>query len=90
MSLAQRRRMVDREHLLLSIARQCALLGVARSSLYYRPREASGENPALMQAMDRQYLDTVDSHSSATPDSIWSRLECSSRGICAEYCCRPV
>ena len=58
MSLAQRRGMVDREHLSLSIARQCALLGVARSSLYYRPREASSENLALMQAMDRQYLDT--------------------------------
>ena len=42
----------------MSTARQCALLGVARSSLYYRPREASGENLALMQAMDRQYLDT--------------------------------
>ena len=37
---------------IVAIARQCALLGVARSSLYYRPREASGENPALMQAMD--------------------------------------
>ena len=49
---------MDREHLSLSIARQCALMGVARSSLYYRPREASGENLALMQAMDRQYLDT--------------------------------
>ena len=58
MSLAQRWGMVEREHLLLSIARQCALLGVARSSLYYRPREASGESLALMQAMDRQYLDT--------------------------------
>ena len=58
MSLAQRRGMVDREHSSLSIAGQCALLGVARSSLYYRPREASGENPALMQAMDRQYLET--------------------------------
>ena len=58
MSLAQRRGMVDREHLLLSIARQCALLGVARSSLYYRPREASGENLALMQVLGRQYLDT--------------------------------
>ena len=58
MSLAKRRGMVNREHLLLSIARQCALLGVDRSSLYYRPREASGENLALMQAMDRQYLDT--------------------------------
>ena len=42
----------------MSIARQCALLGVARSSLYYRPKEASGEDLALLQAMDRQYLDT--------------------------------
>ena len=58
MSLAQRRGMVDRERPSLSTARQCALLGVARSSLYYRPREASGENLALMQAMDRQCLDT--------------------------------
>ena len=58
MSLAQRRKMVDREHPSLSMTRQCAVLGVSRSGLYYRPREASGENPALMQAMDRQYLDT--------------------------------
>ena len=58
MSVAQRRGMVDREHLSSSIARQCALLGVARSSLYYRPKEASGEDLALMPAMDRQYLDT--------------------------------
>ena len=58
MSAAQRRGMVDRERLSLSIARQCALLGVARSSLYYRPKEASGEDLALMRAMDRQYLAT--------------------------------
>ena len=58
MSLAQRRGMVDREHLALSIARQCARLGVAHSSLYYRPKEASSEDMGLMQAMDRQYLDT--------------------------------
>ena len=58
MSLAQRRGMVDREHPSLSTARQCALLGVARSSLYYRPREPSGEDLALMQALDRQYLET--------------------------------
>ena len=63
MSVAQRRGMVDREHLSssiasLSIARQCALLGVAHSSLYYRPKEASGEDLALMLAIDRQYLDT--------------------------------
>ena len=58
MSLGQRRGMVDRKRLLLSTARQCALLGVARSSLYNQPGEASGENLALVQAMDRQYLDT--------------------------------
>ena len=63
MSVAQRRGMVDREHLSLliaslSIARQCARLGVARSSLYYRPKEASGEDLAVMRAMDRQYLAT--------------------------------
>ena len=62
MSLAQWWVMVDRGNLMLSIARKCAprLLvgrlwrGVARSSLYYRPREASGEILALTQAMDRQ------------------------------------
>ena len=58
MSLAQRRGMVDREHPSLSTVRQCALLGVARSSLYYRPKEPSGEDLALMQAMDQQYLNT--------------------------------
>ena len=39
MSLAQRRKMVGREHPPLSMARQCALLGVSRSGLYYRPGE---------------------------------------------------
>ena len=38
------------------LSRGQALLGVARSSLYYRSKEPSGENLALMQAMDRQYL----------------------------------
>ena len=42
-----------------SIARQCALLGVARSSPHYRTSEAYGANLALMQAMDWQYLETL-------------------------------
>lgn len=37
MSKEERRKMVDREH--LSIVGQCSLLGVNRSSLYYRPKE---------------------------------------------------
>ena len=58
MSLAQRRKMVDRERPSLSMARQCVLLGVSRSGLYYRSRGTSEEDLALMQAMDRQYLET--------------------------------
>ena len=58
MSLAQRRKMVDREHPSLSMTRQCALLGVSRSGLYYRSMGTSEEDLALMQAMDRQYLET--------------------------------
>ena len=57
MSLAQRRGMVDQEHPSLSTARQCALLGVARSSLYYRPKAVSEEDLSLMREMDRQYLE---------------------------------
>ena len=58
MSPSRRRKMVDREHPKLPIVRQCALLGVSRSSLYYRSRGTSEEDLALMQAMDRQRLET--------------------------------
>ena len=58
MSLARRRKMVNREHPSLSMARQCVLLGVSRSGLYYRSKGPSEEDLALMQAMDRQYLET--------------------------------
>ena len=58
MSPGQRRQMVDREHPSLSLVRQCALLEVSRSSLYYRPRVASQEDLSLMGEIDRQYLET--------------------------------
>ena len=58
MSPARRRKMVDWEHPSLSLVRQCALLGVSRSSIYYRPRAASAENLSLMGEIDRQYLET--------------------------------
>ena len=41
-----------------SIVRQCALLGVSRSSLYYLPKETSQQDLSLMRGMDRQYLET--------------------------------
>ena len=58
MSPARRRKMVDRGHPSLSIVRQCALVGVSRSSLYYRPHGASEEELSLMREMDQQYLET--------------------------------
>ena len=59
MSPAKRRELVDRQHQTLSIVRQCALLGVGRSSLYYRPKETSQQGLSLMREMDRQYLETL-------------------------------
>ncbi len=58
MSLAQRRELVDRRHRHLSIVRQCQLLGVSRSSLYYRPKGTSQQDLSLMMELDRQYLET--------------------------------
>ncbi len=58
MSPGRRREMVEREHPKLPIVRQCALLGVSRSSLYYRPRAVSEEDLSLMGEIDRQYLET--------------------------------
>ena len=58
MSPVQRWEMVDREHPSLSIVRQCTLLEVSRSGIYYRPKAASEENLSLMGETDRQYLET--------------------------------
>ena len=58
MSPGRRRKMVDREHPSLRMMRQCVLLGVSRSSLYYRAKGTSEEDLSLMRDMDRQYLET--------------------------------
>jgi putative transposase len=50
--------MVDRQHPSLSVVRQCRLLGVSRSTLYYQPAGVSQEELELMKLIDRQYLDT--------------------------------
>jgi putative transposase len=52
------RRCIEPEHDELSIARQCTLLGLARSTWYYRPAGESAENLALMRRIDEQYLRT--------------------------------
>ena len=50
--------MVDRRHTSLSVVSQCALLGISRSSVYYRPVGVSREDLSLMNMLDHQYLAT--------------------------------
>jgi putative transposase len=47
--------MIVQEDCRLSIRRQCQLLGVDRSGIYYQPVEESVENLRLMKLLDRQY-----------------------------------
>lgn len=55
-ALSERRQMVDRKHH-LPITRQCKLLGLNRSTLYYRPAGESAENLAIMRTLDELYID---------------------------------
>ena len=50
--------MVETNHPLLSVRRQCELLGLSRSTLYYQPAGESAENLHLMRLIDEQYLRT--------------------------------
>jgi putative transposase len=54
-STDERRRLVEPEHAEISVRRQCDLLGVNRSGLYYRPVGESAENLMLMRWIDEQY-----------------------------------
>ena len=45
MSRSERRAMIVRDHPALSLSRQCRLLSVGRSSLYYEPK---GENAEML------------------------------------------
>ena len=50
--------MVDATYGPLSIVRQCQLLGINRSTLYYRPVAPSTQNLTLLKLIDQQYLKT--------------------------------
>ena len=58
MTPRRRRELVDRRHRRLSVVRQCQLLGVSRSSFYYRAKGISPQDLTLMREIDRQYLET--------------------------------
>ena len=58
LSLAARLSLVERSEPDLSIAVQCRLLKVARSTLYYRPLPVSVDDLRLMRWLDGQFLRT--------------------------------
>jgi putative transposase len=58
MSQACRLSLVDRAEPVVSIAAQCRMLRVARSTLYYRPTPVSPDDLRVMRRIDEQYLST--------------------------------
>jgi len=56
MSRSERKAMVRRDVPGLSLSRQCELVSISRSSLYYRPKGESEENLVLMRRIDELFL----------------------------------
>jgi putative transposase len=50
--------MIERGNPQISVRRQCALVGLNRSSLYYPPAQETEENLLLMRLIDQQYTRT--------------------------------
>lgn len=44
----QRQQLIDENHQTLSLRRQCQLLGINRSTVYYKPREIDSESIDLL------------------------------------------
>jgi putative transposase len=57
MSAPDRRAKLDRAHPELSIRRQCAILGVARSGVYRKPRPANDNDLEAMRRIDALYTE---------------------------------
>ncbi|WP_408636244.1 IS3 family transposase [Pelagibacterium flavum] len=53
-----RRGMIEPDHPVLSIGKQCTLLSLSRSSFYYTPKGETEINLALMRRIDEQFLET--------------------------------
>jgi len=56
LSVVDKKAMINVEHKSLSVRRQCALINLERSSLYYHGSEESYENLELMRLLDEEYM----------------------------------
>ena len=54
--MSERRALIDREDA-LPVVRQCRLLGISRSTAYYRPQGLSADDLALMRRIDEIHLE---------------------------------
>ena len=59
MSASNRRAKLDRDHPDLSVRRQCAMLGVARSGVYRKPRPANDNDLEAMRRIDALFTASV-------------------------------
>ena len=57
MSVSRRQSMVQADHEKLSVVRQCGILGISRSGLYYAPKGESALTLTLMQEIDRAFTE---------------------------------
>ena len=57
-SVDLKRTLIERAHPAISLRRQCELLGLNRSTVYYQPATESAFNLQLMRLIDEQYLQT--------------------------------
>jgi putative transposase len=55
MSTPDRRSRLERDHAVLSVRRQCALLGLARSGVYRAPRPANDDELGVMRRLDELF-----------------------------------
>lgn len=51
----QKRTLIDPEHVVIPIERQCALLGISRSAYYYQKAEIDPLDLTVMEQIDEQY-----------------------------------
>jgi putative transposase len=58
LTLEQKRNAIEPGHKKIAVYRQCELLGLNRSSLYYMPCRDTQYNEQLMKLIDEQYIQT--------------------------------
>lgn len=56
-NLSVKRSMIDKSDPKLSVSKQCKILGLNRTGIYYQPRKESALNLELMRKMDEHYLE---------------------------------